>query len=174
MTKKAKPIIEDFAKSLLDNDKLKNALCFNEFLRDNELTAEKVSKYFWSVKHEGTRICTISIREDYWWIRCFGRYDGSDELLDLCEKYLTEDLKNLLLNNIVTDLPCKNCKSFKSKLILGKMFDRICWCTPFRFKNPDGKFLEYAKEIVLINKKTAVDIATRKTMLENTPEPEIN
>jgi len=157
--KTVKPKFEDFAKSLLKNDMLKNALYFNEFLRNNGLTTEKASKYFWSVGHEGTRICTISIRENGWWIRCFGRTDGSDELLDMCEKYLTDDLKNLILNNI-REPQCKKCKSFKSKIILGKMFKRVCWCTPFLFINPNGKSLEQAKEIVLINKKTALDIAT--------------
>ena len=161
LEQKIKPKIDDFAKSFLDNDQLKNVVYFNEFLKNNELTAEKTSKYFWSVMYEGIRICTIafhsgSLPKNSWWIRCFGHYHGSDELLDLCEKYLTEDLKNLILNNI-NEPGCKNCKSFKSKVIIGEMFDRVCWCTPFRFINPDGKFLEYAKEFVLANKNAVID-----------------
>ena len=156
--KKTKPKVEDFAKDLLDNDKLKNVVIFNEFLNDVDLTAEKTSKYFWSVMHEGIRISTIAIHKNYWWIRFFGRYHGSDELFNHCEKHLTDELKNLIINNIITNLPCKNCKSFASKLIFGKMFDKVCWCTPFRFINPDGESLLYAKELVLINKNSATDI----------------
>jgi len=159
--KKEKLKIEDFAKSMLEDEKVYNVVQFSNFLVDNELVAEKTSKYFWSVKHAGIRICTIAIRDDYWWIRLYGRTDGSDELLDHCEKHLTDDLKNLLLNNIVTDLPCKNCNSFKSKMIFGKMYDRICWCTPFCLTNPYGKTLEYAKAFILSNKYTAADIATK-------------
>ena len=163
MPSKVKPKFLDFANSLLNNDILKNALSFNEHLRDNGLTADKVSKYFWAVKYEGTRICTISVRKDSWWIRFFGRYDGSEELLDQCEEYLSEEIKNLILDNIRKP-GCKNgdCTGYISKLIFGKMFYRVCWCSPFILNNPDGKSLEYAKEIVLICKKTAADITIGK------------
>jgi len=134
MTKKNKPKIEDFAKDLLDNDKLRNLVCFNEFLNENELTAAKTSKYFWSVRHEGIRICTIAFYRNHWWIRCLGRYHGSDELLNHCEKYLSKELKNLIQNNIVTNLPCKNCNSFESKLVFGKMFNR--YAGVHRFVSP--------------------------------------
>ena len=159
MQRKIKPKIDDFAKSFLNSNMLENALRFSDFLRANELVAEKASKYFWCVKHEGIRICTISIRENSWWIRYFGRTDGSHELLDSCEKYLTEDLKDIILNNI-NEPHCKNCNSFISKSIWGKMFNRVCWCTPFCLSNPDGKSLDYAKEIILICKKTATDIVS--------------
>jgi len=163
MAEKIKPKIEDFAKDLLDEDKLKNVVCFNEFLIENNLLAEKTSKYFWSVMYKGTRICTIAfhgriLSNNCWWIRFFGRYHGSGELLNLCEKYLSKELKDLILDNIVAEPPCKNCKSFESIMIFGKMFDRVCWCTPFRFINPDRKSLEYAKEIVLANKNAVTDI----------------
>ena len=170
--------IEDYAKTVLDKDELKNVICFNEFLLENELVAERTSKYFYSVMHEKIRICTIAfygriLSKNCWWIRFFGRYHGSSEMLHLSEKYLSEELKTLIINNI--SLPgCKNCNSFESIMIFGKMFDRVCWCTPFRLINLDGKSLEYAKEIVLINKKTAADIATKKTMLERTTEPGSN
>ena len=161
--KKEKPQFIDFANSLLNDNKLENALCLDDFLKDNELAAEKVSKYFWAVKYEKIRICTIAVRENSWWIRFFGRTDGSHELLDLCEKYLTEDTKTLILNNI-REPHCKNCNSFISKSIFGKMFDRVCWCTPFKFDSPDDKFLEYAKKIILVCKKTAEDIAKNKVV----------
>ena len=151
--------IEDFAKNVLDKDELKNVICFNEFLLENDLVAERTSKYFYSVMYEKIRICTIAIRQNYWWIRCFGRYHGSSEMLNASEKYLSEEIKTLILNNI--NLPgCKNCNSFESVMIFGKMFDRVCWCCPFVFHNPDGKSLEYAKEFVLANKNAAINIKT--------------
>ena len=158
MQRNIKPNIDDFAKRFLCNNILENVLGFSDFLRVNDLAAKKASKYFWYVKHEGIRIATISIRENSWWIRYFGRTDGSHELLDSCEKYMTEDLKDLILNNI-NEPHCKNCNSFVSKIIWGKMFDRVCWCTPFCLRNPDGKALDYAKEIILICEKAATDIA---------------
>jgi hypothetical protein len=163
MERKVKPKLDDFAKTqfdegLLDGEKLKNVLDFNEFLKGNELTAEKTSKYFWSVMYQGTRLCTIAIRsENYWWIRCFGRYHGSDAVLEHSEKYLSDDLKNYV-STIINEPGCKNCKSYASRPIFSKMFERICWCCPSVFYNPDGIHLEYAKEFVLANKRAVNDI----------------
>ena len=159
--------IEDYAKNVLDKDEIRNVICFNEFLLENDLVAERTSKYFYSVMHKKIRICTIGfygrvLAKNCWWIRCFGRFHGSSEMLNLSEKYLSEELKAFIINNI--SLPgCKNCNSFESIKIFGKMFDRVCWCTPFRLVNPKDKSLEYAKELVLANKKAASDIAVSRT-----------
>jgi len=162
MPKTELPWFDDFANDLLSDEKLNNALAFASFLYDNGLMALKTSKYFWSVKYKGTRICTISLRENSWWIRFFGRTDGSHELLDRSEAYMTDEHKNFILDRI-REPQCRNCRSYIEKTIFGKTFEKICWCTPIMLFNPSEEILEYAEEITLIARKTADVIAAEKT-----------
>lgn len=148
-----KPKLEDFAKiTLADNEKLKNVLDFINFLSENGLFTEKVSKHFWAVKHKKVRLCTMRVGTDYWWIRFYGRTDGGDELLDNCGKYMSDELKEFLISRI-NEAHCKPCNG-KSKLFFGKLFERVCWCSPVGIGSPDGKNFEYVKETVLINRAT--------------------
>ena len=76
--------------------------------------------------------------------------------LEECEKYSTDKMRDFIISSINTTSDCcvnKRCWSVENKTILGKLFDgRVCACRPIIVHNPDGKTLEFAKELVLIGK----------------------
>jgi len=80
-----------------------------------------------------------------------------------CENYLTAELKDFIWANINTTSGCcvnKTCWSVENKIILGKLFNgRVCACCPIFINNPDGKTLEYAKELALIGKTIIAETA---------------
>jgi len=84
-----------------------------------------------------------------------------------CEKYLTAELKDFILNNLNTTSTCcvkRTCHNIEIKIILGKMVNsRVCACWPIVLNNPDGKTLEYAKELVLIGKNIIDENAASST-----------
>ena len=139
---------------------MKNFLDFNQFLKSNKVSKGKTNKAgtSWAVRYKGYMICHFRAYKDFWFISYFKR----EELLENCEKYITGELKEFVLSNINTAPGCGECKGRENQTILGKMFDRVCGCHLLLLKNPDGKALGYAKELVLINKNIVDDIALSK------------
>lgn len=163
--KKVTPKIEEIAENLFDGDKLKNFLDFNEFLKNNKLTKGSTAKTAcrWMIKYKNKRLCHLMASKDFWAIS----YYKDKEIFEKCENYITDELKEFILENINTKPGCKNskggkCKGIENINILGKMFDRVCGCHMLMVTNPDGKTLEYAKEIVLINKSIVDDIVASR------------
>jgi len=146
---------------LLDGDKLKNFLDFNDFLKKSKVTKGKTNKAdtSWAVRYKNKMICHFRAYKDLWWISYFKQ----EELLENCGEYVTDALKEFILANINTNPGCGGCNGRENKIVLGKMFDRVCGCHLLLLKNPDGKALEYAKELVSINKNTVDDIMAGKT-----------
>jgi len=72
------------------------------------------------------------------------------------------ELKEFILAHINTNPGCGTCKGVENQMILGKMFERVCHCHALLLYNPDDKALEYAKELVSINKNIIDDIAANK------------
>jgi len=68
------------------------------------------------------------------------------------------------LNNINTNPSCGGgkCKGIENINIYGKLFPRVCGCQLLLLINPEGKILEYVKELVLINKTITDNIAAGK------------
>ena len=153
--KRANQSIEEIAASLLDKDKLKTFLDFYDFLSNNRLGKGKTGRSTWAIKYKNRRIGSFTFRGNLWSIRYFDFFYRI-EWFEKCEKYLTAELKDFILNNINTTSSCcvkGSCHSVENKIILGKMFNsRVCACGPIMLINPDGKTLEYAKELVLIGK----------------------
>jgi hypothetical protein len=165
--KKAKLTITEIAENLLDGDKLKNFLDFYEFLKNNKLSMEMSGKGRWVVKYKKKRICHLCARDisgtpqNSWFIS----YYKDKDLLEKCEKYVTDELKKFILDNIniKSGSDCEGCAGKENTVILGKLFtSRVCGCHTLMLKDPDGKTIEYAKEIVLMNKQIAADIAAGK------------
>ena len=164
--KQGAPKITEIAKILFDGDKLKNFLDFNEFLKENKMSKASTAKTAsrWQVKSKNRRLCHLIASKDYWAITFY----KDKEILEKSEKYLSDELKTFILENIVTIPGCSNkegvpCKGIDNVVIFGKKFDKICGCHTLNLHNPDGKILEYAKQIVLINKMTASDLVTSKS-----------
>lgn len=158
--KAVKPKVEDVAGEVLDSDKLKNLLDFVEFLKNNKLTPRWASFNSWSIRYKNKGLCYVKINNQK------GIWDARLErsFFDEYDKYITNDeLKEFVLN-IVNPPLCENrdCWKRKNETILGKKFDEVCRCWPFKIDNPDGTELELLKELVLVSKNIIIDLQTAK------------
>ena len=144
----------ELAAKLLDGDKLKSLLGFNEFLKNNKFQKRQTGVKNLGISYNSYEICSLRLGEGFWLISYFKDYYNSAKLFEKCEEYFTGELKEFVLSNINTApgsvTACKTCGTPKSKVILGQAFDEVCNCHQIVLRNPDGKALEYAKEIVLI------------------------
>lgn len=160
--KKSNQSIEEIAASILDEDKLKTFLDFYGFLKINKLGKAQTSRGTWAIKYKNKRIGAFILYENLWSIRYFDLFYRIN-WFEKCEKYLTTELKDFILSNINTASDCcvrGVCHSAENKYILGKMFNsRVCACGPIFLTTPDGKTLEYAKELVLIGKNIIAEMA---------------
>ena len=157
----------ELAPKLLDDDKLNNLLEFCEFLKNIKVQRGQTATKNLGVAYHRREICSLRLGDDFWYITFFKDYYRRAKLFEKCEEYFTGELKEFILGNInitpglVTS--CKNCDTPKDKTILGKKFDAVCNCHQIVLKNPDGKTLEYAKEIVSIAKNVVDDIVSSNT-----------
>jgi len=159
--KKVKTKIEEIAANFLDGEKLKNFLDFNESLSQKNLSKSTTSTgkngyQGWAVRYKGSMICHFRAYKDYWFISYFKSVDINE-----CEGLISDELKEFILENIVSPL-CQGCKGQNDRIILGKKHEKVCGCHLVHLKNPSGQALEYAKELVLINKAIVDDIAESK------------
>ena len=146
----------ELAPKLLDGDKLKNLLDFCEFLKGIKVQRGQSAAKNLGVSYYRREICSVRLGEDFWRITFFKDYYRRAKLFEKCEEYFTGELKAFILENINTApgsvTSCKNCDTPKDKVILGRKFEAVCNCHQIVINNPDGKALEYAKEIVSIAK----------------------
>ena len=156
--------IEEFAASLLDEDKLKAFLDFYNFLNINKLGKGKTGRKVngsWAIKYRNQKIGHFRLHENSWSIDYFDLFQRI-KWFEECEKYLTAELKDFILANINTTSNCcikGICHSIENQVILGEMFNsRVCACCPIMLVNPDGKTIEYAKKLVLIGKNIVAEI----------------
>jgi len=159
---KPKPSIEEIAADFLDGEKLKNFLDFNESLKKKNLSKSATSTgkngyQGWAVRYKGYMIAHFRAYKDYWFISYFKSVD-----INKCEEFVSDELKEFILGNIVTPL-CQGCKGHDNRMILGKKFNKVCGCHLLHLKNPEGKALEYAKELIVINKNIVDSISTDKS-----------
>ena len=141
---------EDAVAELLSGNKLHNLLSFSNFLKDNKLTKSpsNKAKTSWTIKYKTNIICSLRFKEDFWVISYF----KNKGLLEKIDSHITTDMKSFILSNINTSPGCSGCGGTENKMILGKMFDRVCSCHLLRLKEPEGVILERAKELILICK----------------------
>lgn len=157
---KTKPKIEDVVGDLLDGDRLKNALEFITYLRENKMNPRWFAQNCWHTYYKGKFFCSIRIHgikqdgiryglEPGSWH--FGRnwYNGfylPDDLSCEFEDSISYDnFKNFVWANV---RPCKNCmccKPGQSGIYLGKKFDSVCG---LRIENPDAEALEHTKKLI--------------------------
>lgn len=160
--KRSDQSIEEIAASLLDEDKLKTFFDFYDFLNSNKFGKVKTGINAWSIKYKNKRIGSFRFDGNLWLIRYFDLFQRI-KWFEKCEKYLAAELKDFILTNINTTSSCcvkGICHSVENKIILGKLFNcRVCACGPIILINPDGKTLEYAKELVLTGKNIIAEMA---------------
>ena len=166
--KKSNQSIEEIASSLLDENKLKTFLDFYDSLNSNKLGKgntgfnPKLNRYKWAIKYKNKRIGSFSFHGNFWSMSCFDLFSRNN-WFEKCEKYLNAELKDFILTNLNTTSTCcvkRTCHSVENKIILGKIFNyRVCGCAPIKLIDPDGKTLEYAKELLLIGKNIIAEMA---------------
>ena len=158
--KKITPKIEEIAADLLVEDKLKTFLEFYEFLNNNKISKVKTGINSWAIKYKDKRIGAFRFHGNLWLVSYFKSFT-TEQWFEKCEKYLSVELKDFVLNNInpAPSGQCKKCKGVENQIILKKAFNNVCGCEPIKLINPDGKMLEYAKELLLIGKNIVDDIA---------------
>jgi len=157
--KKVTPTIEEMVTDLIDGDKLKNFLDFNDFLKNNRFAKAKTAKNSctWAVKHKNMNICSLRVRNDHWYITYFKGFTRK-KWFDKCEKYITDELKQFILDNInINTAPGICCGGVQNVTILGEKFANVCHCHPLWVNSPNGKALDYAKELVLIGKNIVTE-----------------
>ena len=158
--KKVKLTIEEIAAEFLDGDKLKNFLEFNESLKKKNLSKSTTSTgkngyQGWAVRYKSCMICHFRAYKDYWFISYFKSVD-----INKSEEYISDELKKFMLGNITSPL-CLGCKGHDNRMILGKKHEKVCGCHLLHLKNPSGKALEYAKELIMINRNIVDDITAK-------------
>ena len=156
--------IEEIAASFLDENKLKSFLDFYHFLKKNKIGKAKTGRTGinkWTIIYKNKKIGHFNFDKNSWSIDYFDLFNRNN-WLEECEKYLSVEMKIFILSNINTTSNCcvnKKCWSVENKIILGKLFTgRVCACRPIEVFNPNGKTLEYAKELVLVGQNIITEI----------------
>jgi len=167
---KSNQVIAEYAEKCLDKDKLKTFLEFCDFLSKNKLGIRKTGRKIngsWAIIYKNKMIGGFYISNNSWGIRYFNLFPRND-WFNKCEKYLSVELKDFILNNINTTAGCcinKTCHSRDNIIVLGKLFsERVCACVPIYIDNPNKKALEHTKELAMIGKNIIAEIAANSTV----------
>ena len=150
--------IEDKMKNVLSGNKLKNALEFASFLRENELSPEwHDSGHGWDVVCNNESVGFIAVngaltKSDSWTI-WFNSCDF-DESVSVDKNLKETAWKHAsICGNFSSggkDCGCGDQPGF-SRMIFGKKFENRCH-SPLMFENPDDKTLENVKKLILMLK----------------------
>ena len=164
--KKTRPKFEDVAGDFLPGDRLKYALDFAAFLRENNANPAWASTNSWNSDYKGQRLCSIHIPYDpytplagtgTWIIRPAGWYGGE------FENFITNDKDKEIMWSCVKQChacygrytgkkrPC-NFAQGNDKEIFGRLFKSVCGYLVIM--NPGGDVLDFAKKWVEAKIKT--------------------
>jgi len=146
-SREAKPKIEEVALNHLNEDDFKNLFNLLDFLKNIKLNARWHAPNSWSINHKGKKIGYIQLSEDRSW-----RIMHNSLLYEEYDKHVDDELKVFVWNNIASPMCAQNCNGLESLTVMGKQFDGVCNCWPFRIINADGATLEYIKRIIEIRK----------------------
>jgi len=174
-----KPKVEDIARELLDEEKLANVLDFLEFLKNNKLTPRWYTTNSWIVKYKNKTVCVIKMnwmmqpsdKENFWGIY-HSHFSREKWFIDYNKYIKDKGLKEFIWDNINPPYACSKkggtvrCRGLLDMTILGKPYKSICGCYSLVAKNPEGKTLEYAKELVLFIKNYIFDLSTTDLAFE--------
>ena len=152
-----KPLIEDYIVKYLNGDKMRNALAFNEYMRENKTPLRKESRlHTWNRIYKGKPICEVFIGGDVpglypgnWRIRLrlnnMETYkdsiinEGWQDIFWSKVEYCKHSKKSPHYGTKFSDCkPPKGCIMGENRIVLGKMFENYCSaCNLGDFWNPD-------------------------------------
>jgi len=145
--RESKPKIDEVAKNHLDENNLKNLLLLLNFLKNIKLSARWHASNSWSINYKGKKIGFIQLRESRSW-----RIMHNDLFYEDYDKHVDDELRVFVWNNIAKPMCTQNCNGLKSLMVMGKTFDGICNCWPFRITNANGATLKHVKKLIKIRK----------------------
>jgi len=160
-----KPKIEDVAGKYLAGDNLTNLLDFLSFLKDNRLNPRWDYTNRWSFNYKSKKVCYISISdsENAWTFFPQGiSLKSTDKWFEEYNRHITDGgVKELVWSNLYNK-ECKGgkCKGLVNHEIMGRVFDRVCFCWSIRIKNPDSAALDNSKKLVIAIKTIIADSVT--------------
>jgi len=156
-----RPKIEDAIGDLLDGDKLKIALAFIAYLRENKLTPQWASGNSWKVSYKNYTVCYIracdgihfnyNLEAGSWHIQPFiGEYDASS---------LSDEFKEIVWSNKKSC--CGGC-SVRLNTILGKVYNENACEKSIVFDNPDVNEIECIKKLLEMRKNAIKEGKAKK------------
>jgi len=157
--KKPKLTFYEHAANSLAENTLNDLLGFVKFAEENQLKVDKKPVYLQGISYKKVHICTFTLTTT----QMYGKPDGSwgiwpnSLFFNDYDKYVTDpELKEFILSsvNYMLHRGCdgSKCNTVPNITIFGKAFDNACSGGPIFIKNPEGKTLKQAKELVLLVK----------------------
>ena len=149
--KETKPKPEDAAGDFLNTEKAAAVLNFVEFMRAIKVGIQWASGNSWALNYKGKRLGYLKIFSEKPDTSMFGSWAFCHNR-DYLERYykMNEcDLKTFIFEHIYAKT-CGNCftSGNMNAQKAGYMNPTDCGCYPLRIFNPDGKVLEYTKQLI--------------------------
>ena len=153
-----KPMPEDIAAEVLNEDMQKDITNLCECIRGNNLRIKWVGKNGWEAavgKMQVLRRIRIYPADKYWYVTLhffpqYNEYITNEKIHD----FVWNNLGGSGCDALNTHAKCARKKNMTFN-IFGKMYDNQCCNSQIKIINPTGKALEYTKTLIL----TAKDIA---------------
>ena len=160
--KKVKPKPEDAAGDFLDTEKTAAMLNLVEFIRNKKIGIQWASSNAWSLNYKGQKLGSIKIGAMWkssdeiahsWHFRHHHHYLDCYYRMEDCE------LKTFIFEHIYAR-NCGNCiytNGNPNEIKAGYMNPTDCGCWPLRIYNPEGKTLEYTKQLIEFRMKCILE-----------------
>jgi hypothetical protein len=146
---KAIPMMEDEIRELLTGDLKETALELVAYLNVNHLTPlQWFGPHYWRIPYETNYLCSILMDKDRWRVFFFsGDYSGA----------FTEGFIQVVQASVMPCISCTgdNCPKGRNMTVFGKAFSNTCFQFPVQFVNPNGRTIEYIKELLEYWKEVA-------------------
>lgn len=136
------PQIEEEIQELLAGDLKKTALEFVAYLRANQMTPRQwFGPCYWRIPYEKNYLCSILMSKDKWRVFFFsGDYKGEFEV----------EFIKAVQDSVMPCISCTgdDCPKGIEMTVFGKEFTNTCFQFPVQFVNPNGRTLDYIKQLL--------------------------
>ncbi|MDF2686985.1 MAG: hypothetical protein K0S55_2168 [Clostridia bacterium] len=156
---KRKPEIEDAILEQLDGDKQKLALDFVAWLRENKMTLRWAGfKNAWKANYKSKTICYVKLKSNESNEKKWVVYPYLNHINQYEELIVTEDLQNIIWDNMFYCLSCRTPCNTTNITFLGKEIKGVCGGRqPVWFFEPDNATINCIKKLLELEKKARVE-----------------
>lgn len=152
--KKAKKPIDEEVQEFLTGETRKYAEEFISFLRENKMSPQWGAKDSYNLSYKTRRVCIIKFSQGSFELRLNTQYN--EEFNDVFQDE-PDEVQKFLLDTTISCFGCGTCKPGITMTLLGKPMKGLCYNPVINMLNPDGKWLELAKKLVLLRKKAIAE-----------------